>query len=218
MKKTIILAQGREIKVKLKDEEKFVTPAVMYTGEMGVGFFYSDQEGNRKGAVWGLFIPQLPINSFRAMKILEQIKDITDPGLLAACWYAARVSVRESDEKRKIKNLLGQHKLSEILTTPMKEAEINSLLINLCQINNGFYDHPFSEIEEEMNAGFFPKTEIVERYLKNELKPDLILESQDTKPSFKEVMEFNKNIWPLFREKFVNGEFTRQDALNFLRI
>lgn len=226
MEKTIILATGKEIRAKIKEGEKWFTPAVMYRGkmgeygEMGVVIFYDKDDGKRTGSFWGLLLPQLPIRCFRAMKILEQLNDFTDDSLLSKCWNSANRNPHKSEEEdvRKIKNLLGENKLASILNTPMTESEIDLLLLNLSQVDNGIEQHPFSEIKREMNAGFFPKTEIVKQYLKNELKPNPLSQVQDTKPSFEEVMEFNKNIWPRFREKFVNGEFTRQDAVNFLKM
>ena len=40
----------------------------------------------------------------------------------------------------------------------------------------------------------------------------------NTPPPFEETMEFNKTLWPRFREDFAKGNFTQEEALRFLHL
>lgn len=63
----------------------------------GVGFLCVDLDGPG-GSLWGLVMPHMLIQSWRAMKLLEHIPQI-EHGTLCACWYAANERVHESDQR-----------------------------------------------------------------------------------------------------------------------
>ena len=47
---------------------------------------------------------------------------------------------------------------------------------------------------------------------------DKVTVKQPERPLFTEVMEFNRVLWPLFREKFARGDFNREQAMQFLGV
>lgn len=108
--KSVILAQGTRT-TKLVDEKDQI--AVPFFGtdrdgefsQMGVGITFPDLA---QSLFWGLVIPHCLIQSWRAMKILEEMPEVYND-TLCACWYAAKKKPHSSEGKylHKLKNLLG---------------------------------------------------------------------------------------------------------------
>ena len=97
--KTLILATGTPSEKVIRGKIEKVTPIVYAQGqgffsEVGVGITTS--EG---GYVWGLLTPHNLIQSWRAMKMLEQLPEIMPDGTLAAAWETATPYLHASDER-----------------------------------------------------------------------------------------------------------------------
>lgn len=63
---------------------------------LGVAYY---SPGSDEGSFWGLIMPHRLLQSWRAMKLLEQAPRIDDY-VLCYCWYAASLEVRESDQSK----------------------------------------------------------------------------------------------------------------------
>jgi hypothetical protein len=94
----VLVAQGPRCEKIVDGERMEVIPCVAADREgefaqLGVGFI----AGN-KASVWGLIMPHSLIQSWRAMKILEQVPEVFS-STLCACWYAARTEVPAHDHR-----------------------------------------------------------------------------------------------------------------------
>jgi len=97
---TVMVAQGNACIKAVNGQECEVIPftGADHEGEIssyGVGYMLSNEQG---GSLWGLAAPQLLIQSWRAMKLLEYVFRIDD-STLCACWYAANRNVHECERQ-----------------------------------------------------------------------------------------------------------------------
>lgn len=132
------------------------------SAQMGIGLISPDGKGS---TIWGLVAPHVLVQSWRAMKILEQI-EVVGHGTLAACWYAASRSVHGSD-KRYLDELAEQvggtdrfRALREEVLASMPSAdELNTMIMNLREkgVNVDSW-----ELEEEVRAGRIAMSPLIE--------------------------------------------------------
>lgn len=223
MNKVNILAESKPFILNIDGSPCEVTAVVAHcgkredAGELGVGIRLKNEYGESRTFFWGLVVPQDPIQSFKAMKLLEQIKDYKN-STLCYCWYAASKSVHPSDIEKVevIKKLIGIEKYQEILDTPMTADEIDALILKLHQYTNFEFVSNEVNFKAQQDGLFFPITPIVGRYLTGELVTLESGETESIKPSFDKVMEFNNLILPLVRQGFTDGNFPLSRMMKFL--
>ncbi len=97
---TVLVAQGNPCTKVIDGQEHEVIPFAGTDREgefasFGVGYQLSS-EGS--GSIWGLVMPHMLIQSWRAMKLLEHTPQINS-GTLCACWYAASEHPHQSDQR-----------------------------------------------------------------------------------------------------------------------
>jgi hypothetical protein len=166
--KPVIAIQGKESEKLVDGECKRVIPFVGADegGEiasLGVGFLLLEE---RKCFLWGLLAPHFLIQSWRAMKILEKVKTISD-GTLCACWYAAGKEIHKH-EREYIKELIYQFGKKfevirqEILSSVPSAEEIDTMIKNLLTSK---VDIDLGEIKEEINAGKIQPTPLIKELL-----------------------------------------------------
>lgn len=135
---TIIAATGKPTIKKIDGRAAEVTPFCGSTGpgeyaSYGVGFFTSPSGGQ----IWGLVMPQMPVRSWCAMKLLEQLPEIHF-GTLCACWYVAAHDIHPND-LRYLNDLAEMFPnraaldavRAEVLAQTPTDDEITSMLTNL---------------------------------------------------------------------------------------
>ena len=105
---TAIIAKGKPNFKTVEGQRRLVTPCVVLYGSddgggyhsFGIGFFYGRGRRLRRGGqVWGLMMPQILLQSWRGMKILEGVK-VINYGTLCACWTSGTPEMREDDYQR----------------------------------------------------------------------------------------------------------------------
>ncbi len=231
--KTHILLTGKPFEAKVKGRIREVAAAIAVSNfSFGIGILYQNDEGKLTGSTWGLMLPVLIARSYRAMRILECIKDFdVESGLLCYTWSAACISevhATDLENVEKIRSLIGESKLQAARSQTMSADEIDTLLINLHKAHQtADTDHfmcVYNNIDfSNESAGLWPTTDVVRAYSKGSLsineQAPLPRFLHDNDPlRFDEVMKFNNILWPLFRQKFTNRNFTLNEALDFLGV
>ncbi len=97
---TVLVAQGNPCTKVIDGQEHEVVP---FAGANKEGEFASFGVGYQllsegSGSIWGLVMPHMLIQSWRAMKLLERVPHINS-GTLCACWYAASENPHSSDQR-----------------------------------------------------------------------------------------------------------------------
>ncbi|MBY0472990.1 hypothetical protein K2Q00_01730 [Patescibacteria group bacterium] len=82
-------------------EQADVTPFVGQDnmGQFGIGIAVTRPNGTKQGWIWGLVMPRHLIQSWRAMKLLEEMPRIKLPGTLSHCWSLAKEKLQGYDYK-----------------------------------------------------------------------------------------------------------------------
>lgn len=142
----VILATGQESTKKEGGKQGTAIPLVAtdntgWTAQLGVGVIlrgHRDYKGIDIGElpsisvqVWGLVGPHNLIQSWRGMKILEQIQAI-DHGTLCHCWYAGGRTINNESDIADVVAQLGQSTLDklreELLLTGPSPFELDQML------------------------------------------------------------------------------------------
>ncbi len=101
--KSVIVATGNTGKKFFngETEQVDVTPFVGQDsmGQFGVGLFVTRADGAKQGWTWGLIGPRHLIQSWRAMKLLEEMPRIQLHGTPSHCWSLAAEQLRGYDDK-----------------------------------------------------------------------------------------------------------------------
>lgn len=156
----VILSQGKKATKIVGDKEQTAIPFVgtdskSEWAQMGVGVILPDRKSLSH---WGLALPRLLIQSWRAMKILEEIPEIHND-TLSACWYAAKKDPHSSEKNYlpKLENLLGRMgtvRLAflrrKVLGSVPDEEELEKML---ALIEEKKIEIATWELEEEINQG-----------------------------------------------------------------
>jgi len=173
--------------------------------QMGVGLIFPDEQ---KGTIWGLVSPHALIQSWRGMKILEQV-EIINNGTLCACWYAGGQKVHESDKHYLddlAERLGGTEKLQmlrgEILSSMPNTDELNSMITNLREEG---VDVDSWELEEEIKAGRISTSPLIET---------LVREDEERRQAYRREDEEVKK--PLPREESLTAFFEDLGIDNFI--
>ncbi len=135
--------------------------------QMGIGVVFPDGEAE----FWGLCIPHNLIQSWRGMKLLEQVERI-EHGTLCACWTVVTRKFHDSD-RRHLDNLANQFggldELEEARNAVLSSApgadEIKSMITVLRENNVTFNS---SELAEEIEAGRITSTPLIETLAREE--------------------------------------------------
>lgn len=137
---------------------------------MGIGILYNCCY---HGVMWGVRFPRRPIQSWRGMKILEQVKYVLN-GTIPACWYAGASKVWDSDRSYldDIARQFGGNSNLEILrgqlfiSAPTKREMAH--MLKLLQDDESGIDT--NELNEEVMAGRIKKTPLVKEFLDKQIQ------------------------------------------------
>jgi len=174
----VILAQSSKMSKKVGNVPQDVAPFFGADREgdfaqMGVGILVS-----KGSSFWGLAVPHLVVQSWRAMQILAEIPEIRND-TLCACWYAARREVHLSDRRYlvmleellgitgKVRLLLLRNKILSLVPTA---AELEEMLKKL---SNAGVDFDVLELREEIKAGRLEETKTLSELLRAEERRQL---------------------------------------------
>jgi hypothetical protein len=210
MSKSVIAIQGETSEKIVDGKVRKVIPFVGSDSEgefsqLGIGFLYPE---SNSGCIWGLVMPHHIIQSWRGMKILENVKEIGH-GTLAECWYAGDENLSDSD-KRYLDELAVQFSSreefdtirAEILGTAPSPEEIESMIHNLREKDVGIDSW---ELEKEIKAGRITSSSTIN---------DLIAETQRKLETYqREMEEVNK---PLPHEESLSAFFQDLGIDNFI--
>lgn len=132
---------------------------------LGVGYILSE-DGNH-GTIWGSVIPHAVIQSWRAMKILEQMPEIKS-GTLCATWYAGERKVHESNERYldDLRAQVGRRRFDETRETVLNQTPTTEELQGMLEIfrSNGV-SISARELTEEIEAGNIEKTPLIDELI-----------------------------------------------------
>ncbi|MGW8185548.1 MAG: hypothetical protein ACWGHO_05580 [Candidatus Moraniibacteriota bacterium] len=210
MSKIVIAIQG-EMSEKIVDGQKRkVIPFVGADSEgefshMGIGLLYTE---DRSSILWGLVIPHYLIQSWRGMKILEQIKEISH-GTLTACWYAGKKNLNDS-EKYYLDELATQFSSRKefdairatIISSAPSPEEVESMILNFGEKD---VDIESSELQKEVKAGLISTSTTIN---------ELIAETQRKREEYQRKEEvINK---PLAPEESLSLFFQDLEIDNFI--
>ncbi len=172
---------------------------------LGVGLIYPE-EG--KAVVWGLVMPHALIQSWRGMKILEQVGAV-EHGTLCACWTIARRDMHDSD-KHYIEDLAPQfggikklNAVREHVLDLVPTAEELSAMITALREKNVNVDH--WDLDAEVKAGrisSFPLIDTIGR------------EEEEQRQAYQRKEEEIKK--PLPREESLGAFFEDLNIANFI--
>ena len=132
-------------------------------GELGIGIFFPE---SNTGDFWGLLAPHTLIQSWRAMKILEEV-DFYDWRIYGICWESAEADIHHNN-KHYLDKLTGYFKNVE----KCKKARIDALnstptakeLQSMLQImQNRRIDVFARELEEEIRRGNIKTSPLIEK-------------------------------------------------------
>lgn len=164
---TVQVAQGNPCTKVIHGQEHEVIPFAGANSEdefasFGVGFHYANESG---GSVWGLTMPHMLIQSWRAMKLLEHIPQINN-GTLCACWYAAG-EIRHQSDQRYIAELTAQfedpikfHAIrAEILAAVPLSDELDAMLTI---VRDRGVDVSVDELKKMVEQGKIPSHSIID--------------------------------------------------------
>jgi hypothetical protein len=91
---SVVVCTGKSSKkfINNSEDQVDVTPFIGqdHMGQFGVGFKLLHNNGCQEGRLWGLMMPQHLIQSWRAMKMIEELPRIELCGTLTGSWYMAR--------------------------------------------------------------------------------------------------------------------------------
>lgn len=130
--------------------------------QIGIGFTLPDE---KKGRIWGTAFPNALIQSWRGMKILEQI-DCIGNATLCACWTIAQRTIHVSDERhfnKLAEQVGGADKLqtlrTEILGSAPSADELDAMITNLRLKHVDVSDQ---ELREEVRSGRISTSILIE--------------------------------------------------------
>lgn len=170
---SVIIAQG---KARVKIVEGVSREVIPFVGadrqgllaSFGVGYRIVNQRG---GTIWGLVMPHLLIQSWRAMKLLECIP-VIDRGTLCGCWYAAGEKMHEGnrhyvdDLARQFEERLQVEKMrASVLKLLPSEAELSAMLICL---RNHKIEVSVDEMSDLINRGQLLPHPLVDELIKED--------------------------------------------------
>ena len=115
----------------------------------GVGIFYGDGSGH----YWGFYFPRNLIAAWRATEVLRRLDPLCGDALCAAYYTGVR-NPRKSDIVAYVEPtiaIIGQTAYDEIITMPVPESIIRSILDN--HVRGDFYSPDLSPITDEVRAG-----------------------------------------------------------------
>lgn len=148
--------------------------------QMGVGIAYPDEQG---GTIWGLIMPHALIQSWRGMRLLEQIGRI-DQSTLCACWTVMQHNIHGGSRyylDELAKQVGGVEKLetirNELLASVPSIDELNDMIT--CFREKGVGVDSW-ELEAEVKAGRLAMTPLIE---------ELIRETDECQQAYKRVEE-----------------------------
>lgn len=196
-----VVIKGREIVITINGREQKIIPCVVADGHsLGVGYFECPDKS--KGSFWGLLSPHCLIQSWRGMKMLEELRSIEN-GTLAACWYAGGHSLHPSDE-RYAEKLARQFpsredfdairkKILSLVPTPEELESMGTVLRG-----QGMTVSP-QELEEEIGAGRLVRSLAIEKLIadveKERLSQELIqAEIEKPEPQEKSLGVFFRDL------------------------
>lgn len=173
--------------------------------QMGIGLIFPEEQ---QGTIWGLVMPHMLIQSWRGMKLLEQIEEIGH-GTLCACYYAGSHKMHDS-ELRYLDELAvkvgGADKLQtlrdEVLASVPNTDELNAMITALREkgVDVGSW-----ELEEEVRAGRLEMSPLIE---------ELVRETEESRSAYqRKEDEVNK---PLPREESLGAFFDDLGIANFI--
>lgn len=206
----VIAIRGSESEKVVEGRRRKVIPFVGADREgesanVGIGLIFPDEE---RGTIWGWIMPHALIQSWRGMKLLEQIERIGG-GTLCDCWYGAGHCVHDSDKchlDELAKQLGGADKLQvlldEVLISTPSPDELNAMITNLREKG---VDVDCRELREEVRAGRIAMSPLIEM---------LIHEDEERMRALvREGEEANK---PLSREESLGVFFEDLGIANFI--
>lgn len=210
MSKGVVAIQGEMSEKVVDGQMRKVIPFVGADSEgefsqMGVGLLFPE---NGSGTLWGLVMPHCLIQSWRGMKILERIDEISH-STLAGCWYAGKENISDSD-KRYLDELAVQFSSreefdsirAEILGTAPSSEEVESMIRNLREKG---VDIASWELEKEIENGYIDSSVTID---------NLVAETQRKREDYqRKEEEINK---PLPREESLSAFFQDLGIDNFI--
>lgn len=223
--KTKILLTGKPFQAQVEGKIREINCVILAEQfQFGVGYTYKNDGGKTTGRWWGMLFPSLIARYFRAMKVLESVENFDiEPNLPCYAYYGATISETHSSDLsnfKKAESLFGKRNLENARKAKMSADEIDTLVINLNKLKYpedevSFYAGLDFSYEAE---GVYPKTQTVTAYFSGTLPVEIEAPTARIRPQFSEVMQFNRYLWDLCREKFTSGEKTLEEYLAFLGI
>lgn len=148
------------------------TPSVAFMGAdrpgklscVGVGVI---NESTGTASIWGLAIPHCIIQSWRAMKVLEEIP-VIEHGTLCACWYAAGRRFLDSDKRHleHLVDIIGEEHFGTLRARVLEDAPGADELDEMIRL---FREHEIHvnvhELRQEIEAGTIVITDEIQRLL-----------------------------------------------------
>ncbi len=202
----VVIFKGQESTKNVDGKEKKVIPfaGTDRDGEfsqMGVGLIYPNE---KSGSVWGLVCPRDIVASYRGMKIAEEVPQFGH-GTLAACWYAGKRDVHNSDQKYidDINEMIGADKRQEIIRAPLPSFDD---AIRLMQEKDIDFDAGY--FLKEIEQGSLSITPVLEQVIND--YSDRVLLFRDLAGNFKRAYEVltekPTGLLAKFRGRKINAE------------
>ncbi len=184
LKKTVVALRGKAINTRYGKGIPFVGADEGGTSaQLGIGILFP--KNKIKGFVWGMISPRNLIQSWRAMKILEQVDSYSNDTILCPCWYAAKTDIHSSD-KHYLDKLAGQFKSvwkfkrvrKEALNSAPAAKELQSMLRTLRKRK---VEVSAWELEKEIRKGNIKTSPLIEKTKKEQKERIKSLEELERK-------------------------------------
>lgn len=207
----VIAALGKE---SLKAVDGRIQRAIPFVGtdrpgqfsSLGVGVLLPDNDN--RGQIWGLVMPHMVIQSWRGMKILENV-EVIEPGTLCAAWYVGGREVHPSEQRYidEFSSKIGKDKFETqragILeqAPPADELErmLNTLRDN--QVNVSTW-----ELQQEVEAGRIGSSPLIDELVADDGRKRQEYEMHEEE--LKIPIEKERSVAVLFRDLGIDNLIT----------